>query len=208
MRRHSLGTLVGLCMLGLAAPTWAVPMTETLFGEVTEIVDPAFALDFVVGTPATIVAKWDTDDFVDTGPILLPGFFAISLADNPDSSVTITVGSHTWIATDDVLFGMGDFAIGNFPFLLFDADGDFLGLEFRGNNGDGNAFQMFAAADLFDRNAPARFSRVLVRRSSSRTTVAIRLESPVCSKYQGLTASRCPSPARSRCSVSACSVSA
>ena len=27
MRRHSLGTLVGLCMLGLAAPTWAVPMS-------------------------------------------------------------------------------------------------------------------------------------------------------------------------------------
>ena len=26
MRRHWLSTLVGLCMLGLAAPTWAVPM--------------------------------------------------------------------------------------------------------------------------------------------------------------------------------------
>ena len=43
--QHLLSTLVGLCMLGLAAPTWAVPMTATLFGEVTEIRDPAFALD-------------------------------------------------------------------------------------------------------------------------------------------------------------------
>ncbi len=157
MRRHWSSTLVGLCMLGLAAPTWAVPMTATLFGEVTEILDPALALDYVIGTPATLVAEWDTDDLLDTGPVQLPGFFAISLADNPDSSVTITVGSHTWIATDDVLFGMGDFVIGNFPFLLFDADGDFLGLEFRGNNGDGNAFGMFTASDLFSRVAPGTF---------------------------------------------------
>ena len=36
MRRHWLGTLVGLCMLGPAAPTWAVPMV--IFGDATFVV--------------------------------------------------------------------------------------------------------------------------------------------------------------------------
>ena len=36
MRRHWLGTLVGLCMLGLAAPTWAVPMR--ILGDATFLV--------------------------------------------------------------------------------------------------------------------------------------------------------------------------
>ena len=40
---------------------------RTLFGQVTVIFDPAFALDYFVGTPATLVAEWDTDDFVDLG---------------------------------------------------------------------------------------------------------------------------------------------
>src|SRR5678816_771954 len=146
--RDRLNTLFGLCMFGLAARAWAVPMTATLFGEVTEILDPALALDYVVGTPATIVAEWDTDDFVDLG---LPGFFAISAEDNPDSSATITVGSHTWIETDEVFFGLGF----GFPFLLFDADSDFLGLEFLGNNGEGYAFGMFTKFNLlFDGVAP------------------------------------------------------
>jgi hypothetical protein len=126
MRKHWLmGALIGSCMLGLGARSSAVPMTDTLLGEVTVILDPALALDYVIGTPATIVAEWDTDDFLDAGPVGLPGFFAVSLSDNPDSSVAITVGAHTWIATDDIAFGTGDFAIGNFPRLLFDAEGDF-----------------------------------------------------------------------------------
>ena len=54
-------------MLGLAAPTWAVPMSTTLVGEITEIVDPALALDLAVGTPATMTATWDTDDLYDIG---------------------------------------------------------------------------------------------------------------------------------------------
>ena len=150
MRRHWLGTLAGLCMLGLAVPTWAVPMSATLFGEVTEILDPALAQDYVIGTPATLVAEWDTDDLVDTGPTLgLPGFFVISASDNPDTaSVTITVGSHTWIATDDVDYGIGDFGAGNLPHLVFDADRHFIGLEFLGSNGEADIFAMFTFFDL------------------------------------------------------------
>ena len=159
MRRHLLSTLVGLFLLGLAGRSSAVPMTETLVGQVTVILDPALALDYVIGTPATLVAVWDTDDFVDAGPtLLLPGFFAISASDNEErTSLTITVGSHNWVATDDVDYGMFDLGAGNLPYLMFDADGDFLGLDFLGLNGDGNLFFMFTLSDLGEGIAPGSF---------------------------------------------------
>ena|SRR5688572_2076574 len=101
MRRLWLSTLVGFCMLGLAAPTWAVPMSTTLVGEVTEVLDPALALDLDVGTPATMTATWDTDDFVAPEGFE-PGFFLIRMGVSPSASLTVTVGSHTWVAADDV----------------------------------------------------------------------------------------------------------
>src|SRR5687768_15524558 len=119
MRRHWLGVLVGLCISGPAAPTWAMPMTATQTGEVTQIRNGEFALDWAVGTPATLFAEWDTDDFIDLAEMgFSPGlFFLVTLADNPDASLTITVGSSTWVETDDI-------DVPSFPFLLFDSDGD------------------------------------------------------------------------------------
>jgi PEP-CTERM motif len=143
MRRHWLGTLAGLCMMGLAAPTWAVPMTDTLFGEVTEIVNPDFALDWVVGTPVTVEATWDTDDFVDLAVFGLfrPGdFFWVPLNDNPRASITITVGSETWTIADQNHFIN--------PLLLFDAEGDFLGPSFGGQNSNGTIFGTSTITDL------------------------------------------------------------
>ena len=136
MRKRCLGTLVGFCMLGLAAPAWAVPDTETLFGEVTEIFDPAFALDLDVGSPATMTATWDTDDFVAPEGFE-PGFFLIRMGVSPSASLTITVGSHTWVAADD--FDSNEFI----PFLMFDAEGDFLGARFFGENSAGEVFGTF-----------------------------------------------------------------
>ena len=150
MRRHWLSTLVGLCMLGLAAPTWA--MTATLFGEITEILEPEFALDYVLGTPATMVAEYDTDDFVDLGEFgkILPGsFFVVALSPDTGASLTITVGSHTWIETDDIRPGT--------DFLLFDADGDLLGTGFVGFNSDGDHFGTLAGVDLDNHLPPGTF---------------------------------------------------
>ena len=52
MRRHFLGTLIGLCMLGLAAPSWAVADFDELHGAVNDgaglPLDPAFALAYLV----------------------------------------------------------------------------------------------------------------------------------------------------------------
>ena len=141
MRRHWLGTLVGLCTMGLAAPAWAVPVTDTLFGEVTQILNPDTALDYVVGTPVTVEAAWDTDDFIDIAEFgYVPGAFFIVPLDNPSVSLTITLGSQTWIKTDQFFF--------NSPFLLFDAEGDFLGPTFGGEDSDGNIFGTATFNDL------------------------------------------------------------
>ena len=144
-------TLVGLCMLGLAAPTWAVPMTATLFGEVTEILEPEFALDYVVGTPATMVAEYNTDDFVDLGEFgFRPGsFFVVELGPDTGASLTINVGSHTWTETDDIRAGP--------DFLLFDVDGDLLGVGFVGFNSDGDHFGMLTGVDLLNHLPPGTF---------------------------------------------------
>jgi PEP-CTERM motif len=78
----------------------------------------------------------------------------LSASDNSDASFTMTVGSHTWEATEDIDYGTGDFGVGNFPLLLFDSDGDFLGVDFFGFNPDDVGFDMFTVRDLFDGIAP------------------------------------------------------
>ena len=144
MRSHWLSTLIGLCMLGLAAPTWAVPMNVIQLGEVTEILNPEVALDYVVGTHVTLVAEWDTDDFIDMGEFgWEPGFFFVSVLDNPRASLTVTAGSHTWIETDEFVF-LDDLG----PGFLFDADGGLLGARFIGMNSDGDVFASLVIADL------------------------------------------------------------
>ena len=141
MRKYLLGTVIGLCMLGLAAPSGAVPDTDTLFGEVTEILNPDTALDWVVGTPVTVEAEWDTDGFIDIAEFgYAPGAFFIVPLDDASVSLTITLGSETWIKTDQFFFA--------FPFLLFDAEGDFLGPLFGGENSDGNIFGTATFNDL------------------------------------------------------------
>jgi hypothetical protein len=143
MRKYLLGTLIGLCMLGLAAPTWAVTDTDTLFGEVTEILNPETALDWVVGTPITVEAEWDTDDLVDIAifGLFRPGdFFFVPLNDNPRASIIITLGSETWTIADQTQFIN--------PLLLFDAEGDFLGPSFGGANSNGTIIGTSTASDL------------------------------------------------------------
>jgi hypothetical protein len=144
MRRYLLGTLIGLCTLGFAAPSGAVPMTDTLFGTVTEIVNPDTALDWVVGTPITVEAEWDTDDeLFDLAEFGLsePGdFFWIPLNDNPRASITITIGSETWTIADQTHYFN--------PLLLFDAEGDFLGPNFGGVNSNGTIIGTGVASDL------------------------------------------------------------
>jgi hypothetical protein len=143
MGRNLLRTLTGLCMLGLTAPSGAVPMTDTLSGAVTEIRNPATALDWVVGTPVAVEAAWNTDDFIDIVEFgYAPGFFVVFLDDNPRVSLTITLGSETWIKTDQTAFDN--------PFLLFDAEGDLLGPVWGGVNSNGNGFGTNVFFDLID----------------------------------------------------------
>jgi hypothetical protein len=141
--------------MGLAVRSGAVPMSDTLHGVVNDEegnLDPAFALDdLVVGTEATMSVTWDTEDFEPIrGWSSL--FYEIRLGQHPErTSLSITVGSHTWVATDD--FEYGEF----FPILLFDAEGDFLGARFWGENSAGEEFATLAPFFLFDIQVPLGF---------------------------------------------------
>jgi hypothetical protein len=132
-------------------------MSDTLHGVVNDGVedgvtlDPAFALDdLVVGTPATLTATWDTEDFIDLVEFgFEPGFFVVFLGDNPRASLAVNVGSHTWVVTD--AFDSSD------PFLMFDAEGDFLGAEFRGENSAGEELALTAFTVMTFFNGPPGF---------------------------------------------------
>lgn len=156
MRKYLLSTLIGLCMLGLAAPSGAVPDMDILHGAVNDgaglPIDPAFALDdLVVGTPATLTAEWDTDDFIDLADVFSVEsgfFFVVFLANNPRASLTVNVGSHTWVATDAF----------NAAFLMFDAEGDLLGAEFRAENSAGEELALTAfVVPAFFNGSPGLF---------------------------------------------------
>ena len=94
-----------------------------------------------------MTAAWDTDDFVAPEGFE-PGFFLIRMGVSPSASLTITVGSHTWVATDE--FDYDEFI----PFLMFDAEGDFLGARFFGENSAGDVFGTFVFAWLFELDLP------------------------------------------------------
>jgi hypothetical protein len=138
-------------MLGLAAPSGAVPMTDTLSGTVTQILNPDTAFDWVVGTPITVEAEWDTDDIIDFAVLgfTKPGeLFWVPLNDNPRASITITLGSETWTIADQDHY--------NNPLLLFDAEGDFLGPTFGGPNSNGAILGTSTAIDLIFPGNPDR----------------------------------------------------
>ena len=137
---------VGACLALMPPVAMSIPMSATLQGQVTVIVDPENSLGLDVGVPATLTATWDTDDFVSLAPANLDGFFHVSLSDHADrSSLLITVGPYSWVATDDMNYG-NDPGLGGVPSLIFDDDGDLLGTRFFGTNAD-DIFLNFNIAD-------------------------------------------------------------
>ena len=100
-----------------------------------------------------MTATWDTDDFVAPEGFE-PGFFLIRMGVSPSASLTVTVGSHTWVATDDVEYD--EFI----PFLMFDADGDFLGARFLGENSAGEFFGAFVFFFLQSGRTTGPFRRI------------------------------------------------
>ena len=131
---------VGACLVLMPAVAMSVPMSATLEGQITEILDPENSLGLDIGVPATLTATWDTDDLVSLVIDGLDGFFIVSLSDHADrSSLVITLGPHSWTATDDLDYG-NDLGLGAVPFLVFDDDGDFLGSNFFGENADDNLY--------------------------------------------------------------------
>ena len=149
---------VGACLVLMPAVAMSVPMSATLEGQITEILDPANSLGLDIGVPATLTVTWDTDDLVSLAPAGFDGFFYVSLADHMDrSSLVITLGPHNWTATDEVEFGV-DLGEGALPTLIFDDDGDLLGSNFFGENADDNLFLLTCSQTCSTTSRPASSS--------------------------------------------------
>ena len=148
---------VGACLVLMPAVAMSVPMSATLEGQITEILDPANSLGLDIGVPATLTVTWDTDDLVSLAPAGFDGFFYVSLADHMDrSSLVITLGPHNWTATDEVEFGV-DLGEGALPTLIFDDDGDLLGSNFFGENAEDNLFRFNVLSNVFNDLPPGEF---------------------------------------------------
>lgn len=141
----------------MPAAAMSVPMSATLDGQVTVILDPENSLGLEVGMPATLTATWDTDDFVSLAPAGLDGYFHVSLSDHADrASLLITVGPYSWVALDDMNYG-NDPGLGGVPSLIFDDDGDLLGTRFFGDNPDDVFLNFNIASALREGLVPGDF---------------------------------------------------
>ena len=115
MRRHWLGTLVGLCMLGLAAPTWAVPMR--ILGDATFLVqslDPNLPLS---GPGSWSIRSQPFDQTDPDDPTPNPETFEIL-------DFAFSFAGHSFDETDTI-----------FCFCEFTSEGDPIQVSFSHNDG-------------------------------------------------------------------------
>ena len=127
MRRHWLGTLVGLCMLGLAAPTWAVPMR--IVSDATFSVQNTIPLLSGSGSWSFRSQPFPTDPDGDPDP-------------NPETfeilDFAFSFAGHSFDETDAV-----------FCFCEFTLEGDPLGVFFTFNDGTVSWSLSFSFHDSF-----------------------------------------------------------
>ena len=127
MRRHWLGTLVGLCMLGLAAPTWAVPMR--IVSDATFLVQNTNPLLSGSGSWSFRSQPFDPTDPDDPNP-------------NPETfeilDFAFSFAGHSFDETDAV-----------FCFCEFTLEGDPLGVFFTFNDGTVSWSLSFSFHDSF-----------------------------------------------------------
>ncbi len=111
----------GLFTLGLAlflvTPAQAVLVTTTVTGSV-DLADASNPFGLTTADSVTAVAVYDD------GGIPAVGAFNLPIDSNPSFSLTITLGSFTFVETDDDKFGTG------FPRLAF-LDGQLDGIDFE-----------------------------------------------------------------------------
>ena len=113
--------------LFMAAPAKAVLVTTTINGSI-ELAHPTNPFGLTTADSVTAVAVYDD------GSIPAVGAFNLGLDSDPSFSLTVTLGSFTFVETDDDEFGSG------FPRLEF-TDGDLVGMDFER---DGFGFGGFA----------------------------------------------------------------
>lgn len=122
----AMGIGVGLGMFLTSSASYAVPVTTTIQGSV-DLADPSNPFDLSAGDVVTIVGSYD-----DAG-VSAVGASTVAFDSDASFSLTITLGSFTFLATDDDDFGSG------FPRFAF-VNGALSGIEFER---DGFAFGGF-----------------------------------------------------------------
>lgn len=122
----AVGLGAGLGVLLVSPAAYAVPVTTTVQGSV-DLADARNPFGLSVGDVVTVVGSYD-----DAG-VSAAGASTVAFDSDPSFSLTITLGSFTFLATDDDEFGSG------FPKFQF-SNGALTGIEFER---DGFAFGGF-----------------------------------------------------------------
>jgi hypothetical protein len=123
-----------LCLLlaGTALSAHASYVTISYDGVVSRVMRPDEAPGIAVGDIVTYSATFDPSTAVDVGatifnidgdtglPVDLSNLRTVSIADDPNASDRITIGSYVFTQADDPDFGQ-DFGLGagNFPFVVY-----------------------------------------------------------------------------------------
>jgi len=141
-------SLLSVCIVNNAA---AIPISVSARGSVTAVLAPD-AFGTQVGDSISLHAEFDSAALVDVPEffgISIPGVQFASLA-SPQSSLIIQLGTRTWTALDEPLYGSDLFGI--FPTALPHVvlrDGKFMGLNFFGIGPGDDVFVNDAVGQLY-----------------------------------------------------------
>lgn len=135
--------------LAISLPALAQETTISYTGTIAATPDPTQAFGLKPGDPVYFSVTYDSAMLIDrtstgvfhdanTGQqVNLQNIFTVSLADDPNSAFSETIGSHTFTRDDDLRFGEDEGThAGNFPTAIFQGS-TFVGVSFFAQAPDG-----------------------------------------------------------------------
>ncbi|WP_319523062.1 PEP-CTERM sorting domain-containing protein [uncultured Desulfosarcina sp.] len=128
MRKQFTAIIATLLIVLFAGAAQAALVTETFSGTITYAAD-----DNVFGVSTDDIFSWATT--YDISYLASDGYLVIG--DSDDMALSVTVGSRTFVETEDDFYGSGDFGA---PLLEFDADNNIIAISFTVVDND-NGYQ-------------------------------------------------------------------
>jgi hypothetical protein len=143
---------LALLLTATALSAQASYVTITYHGVVSDVMIPAEAPGIHLGDIVTYSATFDPSTAVNrsstifnidgiTGlPVPLPNISTISIADDPNASESVTIGTYSFTQADDPTFGRTfGLGAGHFPFVVYNGT-QLLGLDMGAEADDGLYF--------------------------------------------------------------------